>query len=141
MRILPLALLLCALSASAQKKNIQPSQLPEAALTFLEQNIRGAALHHCYKFTDDGKERFKAVMADDTEIDFDAKGNWTEVDGETHAIPSGFLPAPLLEYLKTNHAGIRIKKAEKETAKLEIELMDGTEMDFDLQGKFLRKSK
>lgn len=140
MRSICFLLLLCTFAASAQKKKIQPSQLPEVALTFIEENIRTAALHQSYKFTENGSDRFKVVMADDTEVNFDSNGNWTEVDGQTHPIPSAFLPAPMIDYLKKNHPGIRIKKARKDGKKFTIDLIDNTNLNFDLTGKFLKKS-
>ncbi|NMH28041.1 PepSY-like domain-containing protein [Flavobacterium silvaticum] len=138
-KLLHILFLSAGIMASAQKKNIQPSQLPAPALDFLEKYSQGSALHHSYKFTDDDHTRFKVVMADDTEFEFSEQGDWTEVDGKNHAVASGFLPKNIIDYLKKNYPGKRLLKAEKDSKKIEIKLIDGSEVEFDLNGNPIKK--
>ncbi|NUY82036.1 PepSY-like domain-containing protein [Flavobacterium sp. MAH-1] len=128
----------CALTVSAQKKNIQPSQLPENALTFIETNFTSVALHHCMKFTEGDNVRFKAVLADDTEIDFTEDGKWKEVDGKVHSVQPTFLGQTIIEYIKKNAPGQRLLKATNQGKTIDVTLVNGQKFTFDTSGKFIR---
>jgi ketosteroid isomerase-like protein len=123
-------LFVLSVSAFAQKKNIQPSAMPNGALDFIEANFKSVALHHCFKFTEGDLTRFKAVMADDTEIEFAEDGKWTEVDGSGHAVLSAFLGPAIIELIKKAHPGQRVLKAQKHGNKIEVTLTDGKKMEF-----------
>lgn len=134
-RIIFLAMLVIPAFAGAQKKNIQPSQLPESALTFIETNFRSVALHHCMKFTEGDNVRFKAVLADDTEIDFTQDGNWKEVDGKVHSIQPTFLGQAIIEQIRKSQPGQRLLKATKTAKAINVTLVNGAQLAFDLNGK------
>ncbi|WP_290842348.1 PepSY-like domain-containing protein [Flavobacterium sp.] len=138
MRNLIFILLVCATSAFAQKKNIQPSQLPEGALTFIESNFTSVALHHCMKFTEGDNVRFKAVLADDTEIDFTEDGKWKEVDGKIHSVQPTFLGQTIIAYIKQNAPGQRLLKATNLGKTIDVTLVNGQKFTFDSLGKFLK---
>lgn len=42
------------------------------------------------------------LLTDRTEIDFDKKGNWLEVDCKKSAVPEALIPVPVKEYVKAN---------------------------------------
>lgn len=139
MRLLPACLaFFCALTVSAQKKNIQPSQLPENALTFIETNFTSVALHHCMKFTEGDNVRFKAVLADDTEIDFTEDGKWREIDGKVHSVQPTFLGQTIIEHIKKNAPGQRLLKATNQGKTIDVILVNGLKFTFDASGKFVR---
>lgn len=124
--------------ASAQKKNIQPSQLPEGALDFIEQNFTSVALHHCMKFTEGESVRYKAVLADDTEIDLTENGEWTEIDGKIHSIQPTFLGPTIIAKIKKAHPGQRLLKATKTAKTIEVTLVNGTKLSFDKSGNLVK---
>ena len=129
---------LLSLTVSAQKKNIQPSQLPEDALVFIETNFTSVALHHCMKFTEGEKIRFKAILSDDTEIDFTEDGKWKEIDGKIHSVQPTFLGPVIIGYLKKNAPGQRLLKAVTDGKTISATLVNGKQFTFEVSGKFLR---
>jgi len=122
-------------SVSAQKKKIQPSQMPEKALTFIESNFTSVALRQCLQFTEGENVRYKAVLADDTEIDFTQDGQWKEIDGKVHSIQPTFLGATIIGHLKKNAPGQRLLKATTDGKNITATLVNGQQFTFDATGK------
>ncbi len=90
------------------------------------------------KFTEGDLVRYKAVLADDTEIDFDDNGQWREIDGKTHSVQSTFLGKPIIEHLKANAPGQRLWKATTDSKTITVTLVNDQKFTFDTNGKFLR---
>ncbi|MBD3582794.1 PepSY-like domain-containing protein [Flavobacterium selenitireducens] len=137
-RLIVTLCLILTLSASAQKKKIQPSQLPEKAITFIESNFTSIALRHCMQFTEGDNVRYKAVLADDTEIDFNVDGQWKEIDGKVHSIQPTFLGQTIIGYLKKNAPGQRLLKATTDGKTITATLVNSQQFTFDNSGKFLK---
>lgn len=135
MRSLFFLLLFLSVPALAQKKKIQPSQLPEKALTFIETNFTSVALRQCMQFTEGESVRYKAVLADDTEIDLTQAGDWTEIDGKIHSIQPTFLGPAIIAEIKKAQPGQRLLKATKKSNSIDITLVNGATLSFDLNGK------
>lgn len=82
------------------------------------------------------KDLFKSTtydvqMINGTEISFDSKGNWTEVDGKKSEVPAFFIPAEIKKQVKAMFPGEKITKIEKDSRDYEIELGNGTDLKFD----------
>ena len=81
-------------------------------------------------------------FVDETEIEFDANGNWKEVNGKNKAaIPIGFIPEKINTYVSQNFTNRKISKIDKDSDKIEVELTDGQDLDFSSDGEFLRLDK
>ena len=81
---------------------------------------------------------YKVLLTGGTEIEFDGKGNWEEIDGNKKAIPNTVLPQKITSYVASNYKGQGVEKIEKESWGYQIELLSGLEIEFDNNGKFLR---
>lgn len=139
MKYLFLFLICGVFSVSAQKKNIHQDQLPETAMKFIEQNFKKTGLRRAMEFNENNSIHYKVVMSDESEVEFDQDGNWKEIDGKTRAISDHFIPKNILQYIQKNYPTGKIKKIEKDRDKYEIELLDDTDLDFDLKGNFMPK--
>ena len=72
-----------------------------------------------------------------TEIDFDKKGNWLEVDCKKSAVPEALIPVPVKEYVKANFPREIITKIERGRTGVEIELGNDYSLKFNKKGKFV----
>lgn len=78
-------------------------------------------------------------LSNGIELDFDENGNILEIESKNNeAIPATALPSKVASYLNTNYAGVAIKGWDKDSKGQEVELVDGTELEFDAEGNFLR---
>lgn len=115
------------------------SVLPQAARSVIAKNFKAdVSLVKIDKTLGHIKE-YEVILTDGTEISFDNKGNWENVEtAQNKSVPSGFIPKGISDYVKKNHSGTRIVGIEKERNGYDIELSNGIDIKFDKNGNFIR---
>ena len=78
-------------------------QLPLTARNFINQYFSKPHISHI-KIESEilQTKKYEVLLTDRTEIDFDKKGNWLEVDCKKSAVPEALIPVPVKEYVKAN---------------------------------------
>lgn len=135
---LALALTLFSVSLSARDEIISEQQLPAAAKTFVKQYFKNRTVSLAKKDVDPGSTSYDVVLNSGTKIEFNAKGEWKEVDCAPAAVPAGLIPAAIAKYVKANYANLKIVKIEREATGYDIELSNDLDLQFDKQGNFVR---
>ena len=130
-----------AMQATAQDIKIEASQLPAAVHSFLESHFKGNAVNLAIIDQDKAKKKYEVRLADGTELEFTEKGDWKEVDGKHRNIPTAFIPSPITEYAAKHYPNEKITKVDKSWHKIEIELTNKIELQFDTAGKFIKIDK
>ena len=133
-----LALTLFSVSLSARDEIIFEQQLPAAAKTFVKQYFKNRTVSLAKKDVDLGSTSFDVVLNSGTKIEFNAKGEWKEVDCAPAAVPAALIPAAIAKYVKANYANLKIVKIERDAAGYDIELSNDVDLQFDKQGNFVR---
>ena len=117
-------------------------KLPATAQEFINQHFSSATVktvqeNSSWQLWED--EKYEVQFANGIEMDFDKKGNVLEIDSHSkEAIPMAALPSEIASYLKSNYPDAKIESWDKQDKKQEVELMDGTELEFDKNGSFVR---
>lgn len=123
--------------ANAQTAKAQ-AELPATAQTFINSNFSGQTISSLNVDKDRRSTEYDVRLSGGTSFEFDENGNWEEIDGNRTALPVSVLPKGIADYITKSYAGQNVVKIEKERKKYEVELGDGTELEFDLNGKFLK---
>lgn len=131
-------LILSAFQLKAQEKNIDEWELPRTARDFINRNFSEQKIIRSVKEDDQKTREYEIVLDSNIKIEFDGLGHWKEVDGNNSEIPTQFIPRKIMEYINQNYTSQKVNKIEKNSTKYEVELMDGTDLDFNLKGKFLK---
>ncbi len=129
-----------ALGASAKDTYAHDaSVLPEAARNTISNNCK-ATVSVVKIDKDFGRvSEYEVILNDGTEISFDAKGNWKNVEtNKSKSVPSGFIPEGVRKYVAANHKGLHVVGIEKERKGYDVELSNGVDMKFTQDGKFIR---
>ena len=117
------------------------NQLPLPARNFINGNFAKPQIAHI-KIDKDMMEstKYEVVLMDDTEIDFDSKGNWEEVSAKKgQVVPVSIIPGFAVNYLKShNFVNEGVTKVERDRKGYEIELSTGLSFKFDKKGKFIK---
>lgn len=127
-------------SALAQKeKKIEIRELPEKAQVFIKKNFTKEKAQNIWQETEDFIDKsYKVIFKDKLKIKFDKKGDWKEVDGKRAPIPTSFIPEKILAYIKRSFPNNSVVKIEKDKKKYEVEISNGLELEFDIDGNFLK---
>ena len=119
---------------------INPTTLPAAAKTFITTHFPTATIRLVEKQNTviANGSVYDVSLSNGFEIDFDAAGNWIDIDGNHQAIPVELIPGTIQTYVTTNYANQFVTSIDKEPTYIEVELSNNIDLVFDLQGSFLR---
>ncbi len=120
---------------------IPASDLPAPSKTFLEAYFVDVAVVRVERDIHSVTEYYEVHLADGSQIDFDQAGNWTEVDGNHKAIPTGFIHPTIVSYVATNYPTTVIESIDKQIYGFDVDLLNQVELRFDYQGNFLGLDK
>lgn len=118
--------------------------LPQNAQDFISEHFSSETVEKVDEedgwFSWDKNEMYEVHFSGGLRLDFNKDGEITEIsvkDGMT--IPESAIPAQLLSHIDSNYPNAEILSWEQEDDKQEIELADGKELEFDLNGKFVKE--
>ncbi len=135
-----LALLFIISVTQLQAKDVPVTfqELPNKAQTFLKTYF--PSLKTSYIIQDKGffSTEYEVTLEDGTQLEFDENGDWKSVDGQHRSIPTTFIPARIIKYVKEKFPNMTISKIEKDSRKYEVELNGDLDLEFNLNGDFLR---
>lgn len=132
-----IAVTVMAVTASARDTySRDASVLPAPARTVLKNSFKaGISLIKIDKDLFDTD--YEVILTDGTEVKFDSKGNWRDVECRAgKSVPDAFVPAAIRQWVKTSHKGVRIVGIEKDSRGYEVQLDNGLEARFNSQGVF-----
>ncbi|GIM53793.1 PepSY-like domain-containing protein [Capnocytophaga cynodegmi] len=132
--------LLVGMTINAQESVVTQNELPQEAQSFIKKHFSQYTLDYIildkeYFSSDDYTVRFSEGL----KIEFNEKGEWTEIDGNYTEIPTEFISKNITSYVKAKFANTRIVKIEKGFfGTQEVKLSNGLELEFDSKGNFKR---
>lgn len=114
--------------------------LPGAAKTFLSTYYDGVKINRIVKdVEDDIFVEYEVYLANGHDVTFDSDGDWKDVDAPAgKTIPDGIAITPITDYINAHYSGYGINEISKENYGYDVELTNGLDLDFDLQGNFIR---
>ncbi|MBO5848255.1 MAG: PepSY-like domain-containing protein [Bacteroidales bacterium] len=137
-QILTLAtILLLGFTTFAQNgmKNIQ--QLPQKAQEFVKTYFNDYNVAYILTDKELADIDYKIRFEDGTEIEFNAKGDWTDVSGKQNCIPTGFILKEITDYVNAYHNDLCITDIEREFNRITVELSNNLEIEFNSKGKLI----
>lgn len=134
-RILMIAIccmLSCNMAANAgNDKPIAVNALPAKAQTLLSNHFNNQKVMLATIESGVVSRSYDVVLQNGTKLEFDKKGNLTEVDCKQDIVPAQLIPQAIRNYLKDNYAGQSVKKIEINKNEYEVELANGLDLTFN----------
>ncbi len=137
-------LLLLGMGTSCKADNERPidvSQLPQAAQTMVSTHFKSQKVMLVVKETEGFSKGYDVIFENGDKIEFDRSGNWEEVECNTSGVPTAIIPATIKQFIATKHQGAQVMKISKDHRKMEVELNNGWELEFDQTGKLIGADK
>lgn len=132
-----LALVVSGSAAQAVDKPIQVNQLPQKAQAFIQKHFAGVKMLSITVDNELLDSDYTVVFDNGSDVDFDKKGEWTEVECRTTAVPEAIIPAEIRSFLNSSHKGDRISKIERDRVGYEISIPNDVTLKFDTKGCFV----
>ena len=124
----------CALVATACADNylsILQEQLPEKAQTFLSTYFPEMEISLVHKETDVTVLNYDVIFTNGYKVEFDRKGNWTEVDCSTHPVPAGIVPSAITKVVEARYPDAQVTKIERDHREIDVQLSNRVELTFN----------
>lgn len=140
---LKLTTLLAALGLSlgtvfADEITTDVTKLPQAAQEFAAKAFPNAKIVGIEIDTSLVKPtEYDATLSDGSKIEFDSKGNWTDIESKFTGVPQALLTKEIAAYLDANYKGQKVKAISKERYGWEVDLVNGLELKFSAAGQLI----
>lgn len=135
--VLFVSMLVLATTASAgNDKPIQVSQLPQTAQQFIKKYFGDRKVAFA-KEESDFRKSYEIAFKNGDKIEFDRKGEWTDIDCKYSAVPTGIIPTPIAKYVADNYPDNKIVQIERDTRSTEVKLDNRMEIKFDKQHRVI----
>ena len=122
----------CNMVANAgNDKPISVNALPAKAQTLLSQHFNGQKVILATIELGVVSRSYDVVLQNGTKLEFDKKGNLTEIDCKQGIVPVQLIPQAIKNYLEVNYAGQSVKKIEIKKNEYEVELVNGLDLTFN----------
>ena len=122
----------CNMAANAGNgKPISVDALPAKAQTLLNNHFNGQKVMLATIESGVVSRSYDVVLQNGTKLEFDKKGNLTEIDCKQGIVPALLIPQAIKNYLKDNYAGQSVKKIEINKNEYEVELANGLDLTFN----------
>lgn len=135
--LLVLALMAVQLAFAGDVITQDPKQLPVAARNFIAQHFGESQISYIKIETEFMNKKYEVLLTDRTEIEFDSKGNWLEVDCKRSAMPEVLVPVYVKEHVAKNFPQAFVVKLEKDRGELEADLSNGFSLTFNKRGQLI----
>lgn len=112
-------------------KPINVNELPAKAQTLLSKHFKGQKVMLATIESGVVSRSYDVVLRNGTKLEFDNKGNLTEIDCKQGIVPSQLIPQPIKNYLKENYRGETVRKIELNKKEYEVELTNGIDLTFN----------
>ena len=135
---LALATIIAGSAAARDNISRDPAVLPQPAQTTIDNKFKAKISLIKIDKTLGHINEYEVILNDGTEITFDSKGNWKEIEAARGSeVPKAFVPEATRNYVKANHKGTKIISIERKRGdKYEVELSDGTDFVTNADGTF-----
>lgn len=131
------AVLLFSFISCAKDNLTQLEQLPPKAQEFVKTYFSDYTIQYVFSDKEFADVDYKVRFEDGTEIEFNAKGEWTDVSGNRNCIPTGFILKEIIDYVEKNHKDLCITDIEKDFNRFNVELNGHLEIEFNHKGKLI----
>lgn len=116
---------------------ISADQLPANAKNFIQTYFGGDKISKVEKEGSNAYAAYDVRFASGYEVEFNAAGEWVDVDAPVgQTIPSGIAPLAIESYVSTNYPTSGINEISLEINGYDVELVNGLDLVFDLEGNF-----
>lgn len=124
-------------AVASDYRPITQDQLPSAAQSTLTVHFKNIATTFIGAEPEMVGLEYKVLLENGTEIEFDKKGLWKEIESKM-GVPESVVPALINQFVAKSHKTEKIVKIDREKWGYEVKLSSGREVEFGKNLKFLK---
>lgn len=114
-------------------KPIDINQLPETAQQFIQKHFSNEKISIAKMETEFFDKSYEIFFVNGNKIEFDKKGNWTEINCKFSEVPGGVIPQKIRDHVTSNYSESKVIEIDRDKHDYEVKLSNGLELKFDLK--------
>jgi hypothetical protein len=114
---------------------------PNEILNYISLHFPNNTVNGIVREEDDGKHNYKVALSGNIKLEFNDAKNVTDIDGGGKALPNSVIPQKIRDYVTANYANQAIIEWELDGSNQQVEIANGTNLEFDMNGSFIRIDK
>lgn len=124
-------------AAYADERPIDISQLPKNAQEFVLKHFKGIPVLYANMDRDMLDTDYELRLEDGTAVDFNGRGEWTEISNKRTGVPAAVVPAKIVEHLRKQYPDAKLLTIDRDSRDYEVKLSNGLELTFTLDGRLI----
>ncbi len=80
---------------------------------------------------------YDVIFTDGTQIEFDSRGQWKEIDCRNSFVPDGVMLPGIIAFVGENYPEAHVREIERDRRGFEVNLDNRAELYFDSKGNFM----
>ena len=118
--------------SAGNDKPIQVTEMPKVAQQFIKNHFANLSVAMAKMETEFMSKSYDVIFTNGDKVEFDKKGNWTNVDCEHTQVPQAVIPMAIQKYLAKNYPDAYVLKIELTDRKgYDVDLNNGFDIEFD----------
>ena len=117
---------------------VEYAELPVVAQMFIRKYFNPSDVSYIEREREGMHLEYNVYLKDATEIDFDHQGNLQSIDCRRNAVPEGIVPELITSFVSLHHPDQIIVEYAIGYRFLTVEISNGLDLVFDLEGHFVR---
>ena len=118
-------------AAADNYKPVPVEKLPAKAQSFLNSHFKNVKVSLSRQELDVFELTYDVIFTDGRKVEFNHKGEWTEVDCNAQAVPAGIVPKAIVDYVNAHYPGTTINQIERDHKEVEVKLNNRIELTFN----------
>ena len=114
-----------------EDKPVEVNKMPHKAQKFIKDHFGTHQVAMAKMETDFLSKSYDVIFTNGDKVEFDKKGEWTNIDCEYSSVPSDVIPAAIHAYVNKNYPNAKVKQIEKDRKGYDVELTNGWDITFD----------
>ena len=116
---------------ASNDKPVRIEEMPGQAQKFIKDYFSTHSVAMAKMETDFFSKSYDVIFTNGDKVEFDGKGEWTNVDCEYSAVPVAVIPAAIKAYVDKHYPDAKVKQIEKDRREYDVELTNGWDIKFD----------
>ena len=129
--------LLVSLISCAKEEVIPVSLLPVEIKTYISTHFPSNTIVQVVKDLDGLTKTYDVMLSDQISLEFNRKNQIIDIDGKT-ALPNSVIPEKIRQYVTANYPTNVITDWELDDRNQQIQLDNGLDLEFTMNGDFIR---
>lgn len=114
-------------------------ELPTTIQTWLSNYYPGIETTRVVKEGRGNNTEYDVYLSDGSKVEFDASGQWKDIEAPYgKSVPQGVVLTPIRDFVADTYPGMLIVEISRDSRYYDVDLSNGVDLIFDINGTFVR---